>query len=168
MDLDSHRTPRVLAFWSQFKVATGVDHDIFDVVSFGDSAEMMDELADLVVAGIKRATAPLLRDFTSRGLTPPSPGDLVIVVDGSGEPRCVYRTESAEIRALNLIDEDFAFREGEGDKTLASWYQSHVEYYTRQAAREQFSFSSSIPVVLERFVVVWAPVGRSTAPGISC
>jgi hypothetical protein len=44
--------------------------------SFGDSAEMASELADLVVAGIKRATASLARDYGDGREPMPKPRDL--------------------------------------------------------------------------------------------
>jgi hypothetical protein len=45
------------AFWQVFRRYTGLDHDDYVVGSFGDSPEMATELADLVIAGTKRATA---------------------------------------------------------------------------------------------------------------
>jgi uncharacterized protein YhfF len=48
------------AFWQAFRRHAGVDHDNYVAGSFGDSAEMATELADLVIAGIKRATASLV------------------------------------------------------------------------------------------------------------
>ena len=53
----SEKTPQVKAFWAAFKAAAGIGHDRYDVVAFGDSPEMADELADLVINGPKRATA---------------------------------------------------------------------------------------------------------------
>jgi uncharacterized protein YhfF len=47
------------AFWHAFRRHAGLDHDNYVVGSFGDSPKMATELADLVIAGIKRATASL-------------------------------------------------------------------------------------------------------------
>jgi hypothetical protein len=55
--------PETDAFWQAFRRYAGLDHNNYTVGSFGDSAEMATELADLVVAGIKRATASLARDY---------------------------------------------------------------------------------------------------------
>ena len=46
-------------------LAAAIDHDRYDVVAFGDSPAMADELGALVVKGPKRATAGLLRDYDS-------------------------------------------------------------------------------------------------------
>ena len=53
------RSPDTDAFWQAFRQYAGLDHDHCVVGSFGDSPEMATELADLVVAGIKKATASL-------------------------------------------------------------------------------------------------------------
>ena len=57
------RSAQVNAFWQAFRRHTGLDHDNYAVASFGDSPQMTTELADLVMAGIKRATASLARDY---------------------------------------------------------------------------------------------------------
>lgn len=149
------KTPVVVEYWKAFRTASGIDHDQFDVAAFGDDPKMMDELASLVLEGSKRATAPLLRDFVSKGLPPPKAGDFVVVVDGTGSPCCVYETTSAEVRPLNEIDEAFAFDEGEGDKSLDYWKSVHYPYYKRQSESEGFALTDAIEIVLERFRVVW-------------
>ena len=47
-------------FWRGYREAAGLRHDDYDVVAFGDGPEMATELAELTVAGIKRATAGLV------------------------------------------------------------------------------------------------------------
>ena len=49
--------------WEAFRRYTRLDHNDHSVGWYGDSPEMATELADLVVAGIKRATASLARDY---------------------------------------------------------------------------------------------------------
>jgi hypothetical protein len=53
------RSPDTDAFWQSFRRYAGLDHVNYVVGSFGDSPEMPIELADLVMAGTKRATASL-------------------------------------------------------------------------------------------------------------
>jgi uncharacterized protein YhfF len=57
------RSAETDAFWQEFRRHTGLDHDNYVVGSFGDSPEMATELADLVIAATKRATASLARVF---------------------------------------------------------------------------------------------------------
>ena len=75
------RSPETGSFWQGFRRYAGADHDDYIVGSFGDSPKMATELADLVVAGIKRATASAARD-DGQGREPmPKPGDLVMMLD---------------------------------------------------------------------------------------
>jgi hypothetical protein len=68
--------PETDAFWQAFRRYAGLDHNNYTVGSFGDSAEMATELADLVVAGIERATASLARDYGDGREPMPKPLDL--------------------------------------------------------------------------------------------
>jgi hypothetical protein len=61
-------------FWRGYCDAAGHQDDDYDVVAFGDGPEMATELADLTVAGIKRVTAGLVRQFGPDGEPPPVVG----------------------------------------------------------------------------------------------
>ena len=61
------------AYWQSFRSYAGLDHNNYVLGSFGDSPEMATELADLVIAGIKRATASLARDYGEGGEPTPRP-----------------------------------------------------------------------------------------------
>lgn len=151
------KTPATEAFWRAYRTAAGLDHDRYDVVAFGDSPEMADELADLVVHGPKRATAGLLRDFTVGGEPLPEVGGYVVVVDGKGAPRCIWRTTEVTIKPLIDVDDAFAWDEGEGERTRDDWLDGHRRFFARQAAREGFAFHDRIETVFERFTLVWPP-----------
>src|SRR5215472_6934765 len=72
------RSPDTDAFWQAFRQYAGLDHDHYVVGSFGDSPMMATELADLVAAGMKRATASLARDYGDGREPMPKSGDLVM------------------------------------------------------------------------------------------
>ena len=148
------RTARTDAFWREFSDRTGYAGD-YEVVAFGNSPRMADELAALVVDGPKRATAGLLRDFTANGEAMPEVGGHVVLVDGSGVPCAVWRTTEVRIGPLSSVDERFAWDEGEGDRTRADWLRMHRAFFTAQAEAEGFAFHDGIETVFERFEVVW-------------
>jgi uncharacterized protein YhfF len=150
------KTPATCAIWQAYRAAAGLDHDRYEVVAFGDSPEMADELADLVVSGPKRATAGLLRDFQA-GAPIPVVGGHVVVIDGRGRPRCIWRTTEVTIKPLIGVDDAFAWDEGEGDRTRVWWLDAHRRFFARQAAREGFEFHDRIETVFERFALVWPP-----------
>jgi len=150
------RTPEIEAYWTAFRNAAGLDHDHYVVTLMGDSAELASELIDLMLAGGKRATASLARDY--EGEEPlPNVGDHVVVVDGTGAPRCIWRTTEVTIKPLIEVDDAFAWDEGEGDRSRAFRLDAHRRFFARQAAREGFTMHDRMPAVFERFTLVWPP-----------
>jgi uncharacterized protein YhfF len=152
---------QVQQFWNDYAASERLGNLAFNVFGFGDSAELADELVSLVITGTKRATTSLPRDYDGPGQSPPKPGDLSIIVDGTKTPRCIIRTVHVEIKPMRDVDELFAWDEGEGDRSLVWWKAAHARYFARQGAREGFTFDDSAKVVLERFEVVWPPKIRS-------
>jgi uncharacterized protein YhfF len=143
------------AFWQEFRRYAGLDHDNYVVGSFGDSPETATELADLVIAGIKRAAASLARDYGDGREPTPKPGDFVIMLDGEGHPGFIWRTTEVTIKPLSQVDEAFAWDEGEGERTRDWWLDAHRRYFARQAMREGLDIDDEILTVFERFEVVW-------------
>jgi uncharacterized protein YhfF len=144
------RSPETDAFWEAFRRYAGLDHDNYVVGAFGNSPEMATELADLVMAGIKRATASLARDYGEGREPMPQPGDFVIRLDGVGRPRFIWRTTEAPIKPLSQVDDAFALDEGEGDRTQDWWLDIHRRSFPRQARREGFELDYSILTYFER------------------
>lgn len=145
------------SFWADFRRANGdvVDERFSEAFFFGDSEEMANELSELVMRGVKRATAGSLWSYEEEGEPLPQPGDLSIVTNWSGEPMCIIETQSVKVVRFNEVTADFAAAEGEGDGSLSYWQQGHREFFTRECAKAGKQFDESIPVVCERFTVVY-------------
>lgn len=122
--------------------------------SFGGTPEQADELLALVLEGTKTATASALWDYEAEGVPLPEPGALGIVLDGSGMPRALLETTGVRVEAFDQVDEEHAFLEGEGDRSLASWREEHQRFFTEHAGHDR-GFRHDMPVVLERFRVVY-------------
>ncbi len=116
---------------------------------------MAHELAALVVDGPKQATAGLLVDYEQEGELLPEVGTYSVVVDGRGDPACVLRTTQVELKPFSKVDAEFAWDEGEGDRSLESWLAGHRAYFSRDLARHGLGFSDDMLVVLERFELAW-------------
>lgn len=121
---------------------------------------MADELAWLVLHGQKRATAGLHLEHQVDGEPIPRPGDCSMVLDGRGQPVCIIRTTEVEVKPLNRVDAAFAWDEGEGDRSLEWWWRAHHRYFSRRCAELGVSFSEDLPVVFERFELIWPPSNR--------
>lgn len=149
------KTEKAETFWRAFAAHAGCADRDYVVVAFGDTPALATELAALVIEGTKRATCSLAREYTQAPETLPKVGDLVVVVDGRGEPQCIWRTTGIDIKPLNTVDAEFAWDEGEGDRSRTYWLNAHRRYFQRQAERDGFIMHDEIDAVFERFEIVW-------------
>jgi uncharacterized protein YhfF len=155
----------IAAFWQRGQSAGAVPADRLApgaVEHFGDSAELADELLALVVDGPKRATAGSVAAFEREGAPLPSVGDHWVVVDGAGRPRAVLCTTDVRVGPLSSVDDAFAWDEGEGDRTRASWLADHEAYFRRELASFGLEFDPDMATVFERFAVVYTEEVRDS------
>lgn len=94
-----------------------------DRFSFGDSPTLGDEIAELVLAGRKRATCWAISDGPITNV-----GKRMVTERAS---QGVLETVELVQRRFSEIDEAFAFDEGEGDRTLTYWRTAHQSYFER-------------------------------------
>lgn len=144
--------------WQDYRAAhPEVPDEDVEVEWFGDSPELADELLAFVLDGPKRATAGLVAEFVADAQPLPRIGSHWVVCDGSGAPRVVLRTRELRIGPLSSVDAQFAWDEGEYDRTLETWLDGHRRYFRRACSRLGLEFSDDVEVVFERFDVVWPP-----------
>jgi uncharacterized protein YhfF len=143
------------AFWARYLAATGAEPGVgyTDLACFGDSVELADELMDLVLMGQKRATASSVDELEHEGIAVPRVGDRWIACDGTGRPRVLIETIEVREGPLSSVDEQFAWDEGEGDRTRDDWLRGHTSYFERTFAADGLEFHEDIPVIFERFTV---------------
>ena len=153
MDLPAHIRP----FWFEYLSEANLDPEtlVYDIFHFADNRSDANELADLVLRGRKRATASLLFEYETGGKRQPQAGDLSIVTDWEGLPRCVIKTTEVEVIAFRDVNEKFAADEGEGDLSLAYWKEVHWDYFGRVCRELERERSLEMRVVCERFQVVF-------------
>lgn len=145
------------SIWEEFCADKGISAPCPPSDQFGDTPELADALAKLVLKGQKQATCELKRWFDSRGLALPAIGDHWIIVDGSGAEQCIIETTKVDLCRVEQVDEAFAWDEGEGDRSLAYWKDAHDAYFARQAERDGFTYTEDMTCVCERFKLVWPP-----------
>ncbi len=128
---------------------------------FGYGVEQGDRLLACVLEGPKRATAGALWAYEAEGEPVPVPGDFSVLLDGRGNARCVIRTTQVDVVPFDQVDEAFAFDEGEGDRSLEYWRSVHWPYFERELADLGLEARMDMPVVCERFEVVFRDDGWS-------
>jgi len=141
--------------WSEFCAATGTTGEPADVYHFGDDVRQADELGSLVLHGPKRATAGLVADFEADGTPLPQIGDHCVFVLGDGRPGGILRTTDIRIGPLSSADAQFAWDEGEGDRSLDYWMATHRAFFGHRCAELGLPFSEDVEVTFERFALVW-------------
>lgn len=124
---------------------------------FCDNEVDADTCADLVLRGIKSATAPSLWGLEARGEPLPRPGELHVVTTWAGEAVCVIRTTRVEIVPFDQVTAEHAAAEGEGDRSLDYWRRVHWPYYHRELDGTRYSPAEDMPIVCEYFEVVYPP-----------
>ena len=144
-------------FWDAFRAEVGEDCSdrFFEAFYFDDNQADANELADLVLAGVKRATASLVWSLESAGTRPPEPGALSVVTYWDGSPVCVIETLEVKVLPFEQVTAEFAAVEGEGDGSLEYWRRVHWAYFGRECARVGREPSLTMPVACERFNVLY-------------
>ena len=153
--------PSVVALWERFirsdLAPSGLPVQPSSVFHFCDTPDEANECAALVLEGRKHATSPSLWGFEERGDPVPAPGDHHVITDWDGIARCVIRTTDVAVVPFDEVTAEHAAAEGEGDRSLAWWRQAHWAYYQRELAGTGRVLDERMPIVCERFVVVFPP-----------
>ena len=118
--------------------------------SFGDSAEMADQLAQLVLDGKKTATCSR---YLQTNILEDS--GLSILLSGEDEPLCVLETFELRVIPYDQVTAEFAAQEGEGDLSLDYWRTEHWTFFSREAKTEGYEVSETMPLLCERFRVLF-------------
>ena len=157
--------PRHREYWVSFARTRAVDPTpcFLEAFYFDDNEPSANELAKLVFDGKKRATAALLWAFQSEKKRIPEVGDLSIVTDFSGLEVCVIETTQVDIVPFSDISAEFAATEGEGDGSLSYWRRAHEAFFGRECQRIGRMPDPHMPVVCERFEVVFKRQAPSDA-----
>ena len=133
--------------WAEFTAKTGVTAE-YDAWAFGGDP---DGLAALVLAGVKTATASAFPLYALEGDSLPEAGEYSVILDSRGTALCVIRTTRVYVAPFREVSPEHAWREGEGDRSLAHWRAVHRDFFTRELAEAGLSFGEDLPVVCEEF-----------------
>lgn len=144
----------VINMWENYRRGNPQAPIEYQAWAFGDSIEAADELARLVVTGIKTATASLYMLYELEDEPLPYAGLHNVILDGEGEPVAIIETTAVDIVPFDQVSAEHAYLEGEGDRSLAYWREVHESFFTRELQGMDKGFDSSMLVVCERFKLV--------------
>lgn len=145
----------VLQLWENYRKINPNAPKDYEAWAFGDSNEMADELAKLVLEGTKTATASNYTLYELEKEPLPSVGLHNIILDGKGKAVAIVETTSVEVVLFDEVTEEHAYLEGEGDRTLRYWRDVHESFFKKEFEGINREFHYKIPVVCERFKLIY-------------
>jgi uncharacterized protein YhfF len=152
-------TPQTATFWQEYVRSLPDAEEALrrfaEVSRIGDSKQSADEGADLIKQGKKTTTSSLLWEYEAANKPLPQVGSLSIVEDGRGTPVCIVETTWVAIKKFADVDAQFASDYGEWDRTLGGWRAHCWEYYEEQCRSLGKPATPEMPLVCERFRVVY-------------
>ena len=140
------------ALWNAF-ITKHTNHDAdYTAWAFGAEAAL---LAHLVETGEKTATSSAYQLYETENEPLPKAGDYSVILDAQNNAVCVIQMQRVYVTAFHDVSEEHAFKEGEGDKSLAYWRKVHKEFFTACLEEAHLKFSDDMKVVCEEFKVVY-------------
>jgi uncharacterized protein YhfF len=147
---------KITLFWEEYTQLYPQAAANYEAWAFGDSPQMADELLYLVIQGIKTGTASNYEIYAISDETLPEIGRHSILLDGHGNPQAVIVTTDVQITPFDEVGADFAYSEGEDDRTLESWRHEHEKFFSRESlAFLKKPFDPKMKVVCENFRLVF-------------
>lgn len=111
-------------------------------------------LAQLVVDRTKTLTCSSLREYKVENEPLPEVGDVSIVLDESDEPKCIIENTKVYTMKFSEVDEEIAYKEGEGDRTLSYWRKAHLEFFEWLYKEIGYEFNEDEEIVVEEFKLI--------------
>jgi uncharacterized protein YhfF len=150
---------QIKAYWRSYLATLPADSPVRDeqyaAEGWGDSPRMADELGALIVDGIKTATCSALWEYEAEGEPLPETGAKIVVLDGNGDPLCIVETTEVDVVPYDEVAAQFAYEEGEGDRSLEYWRYAHWRFFSRTLPRIGKEPTVDMPLVCERFRVIY-------------
>lgn len=110
---------------------------------FGDSVELADRLAALVVAGVKTGTCSAAVHGPDAEI-----GERQICLNGAETPVCEIETVEMQTLPFTAVPPEMAALEGEGDLSYRYWREAHEAYFKREG-----TWARDMNVIFETFRV---------------
>ena len=121
----------------------------------GKGSGFEDRLAELVVKGIKTATSSWYESYSVENEPLPKVSEQSYILNSTDLPVCVIELTKVEIKPFLEISKDFAYLEGEGDRSLTYWRQAHDTFFTAYGKEINLVWDSKTQhLVCETFKII--------------
>ncbi|MGT2833627.1 ASCH domain-containing protein [Streptococcus halotolerans] len=143
---------KALEMWQKYQQMNPSIGDEMDAWAFGAEPDL---LANLVLEGTKTATASAFDLYEVDNEPLPEAGTYDIILDSQDEAVCVIEVTKVSVLPFKDVSKEHAFKEGEGDKSLAYWRKVHEALFSEWLAEANLAFNENSKIVLEEFKVVY-------------
>ena len=140
--------------WRKFCQEKNIAGEVpYEAWAFGGAP---DELAELVCKGMKTGTASAYDLYALDDSEPlPKPETYSVILNSREEAVCVIKTTKVTLVPFDQVTADHAFKEGEGDRSLAYWRRVHEEFFRDEFAAFGLEFHEKRLIVCEEFELVY-------------
>ena len=125
----------------------------YEAWAFGDA---QDKLADLVLHRIKTATCSAYCLYEMEGEDIPKVGEYSVILDSLDNAVCIVKTTKVYLCPFDQVSPEHAYKEGEGDRSLAYWRRIHEEFFADELKPAGMEFNTKMILVCEEFEVVYS------------
>jgi uncharacterized protein YhfF len=121
----------------------------------GRTAELCERLNGYVITRSKTGVFSQLEDFPGGRL--PRAGDLQILANFQGQPRCLVRYEECRVMPFSDVGPEHVAIETPALRDLEAWRRFHRGYWEPVLAARGESFREDQPLVFQRFTCLYPP-----------
>lgn len=142
-----------IEMWNQFITENKIQECEYEAWAFGDAP---DELADLVLRGIKTGTSSAYPLYELEHEPLPQKEEYSVILNSKEEAICVIKVTNVTVLPFKDVGEIHAYKEGEGDRSLKYWRRVHKDFFEKCMCEAGLVFDEDMLVVYEEFKVVYA------------
>lgn len=138
--------------WQAYKKINPHIGSEIDAWAFGAQPDL---LAQLVLEGTKTATSSAYDLYALDQDPLPRVGTYDVILDGKGQAVCIVQITKFSVVPFQEVSAEHAYKEGEGDKSLAYWQKVHYDFFHPYFEEAGLVFSETSQIVLEEFKKVY-------------
>jgi uncharacterized protein YhfF len=148
-------------FWNEYLLTLPEEQRgqrYFEAASWGNSDELADRIARLILAGVKTTTSRL--EWEREKMKDPIQkiGDKCVVLDAQQKPVCITEVKEVFIIPFNRVDAGFVYHYGEGSRDMDFWNNNMWAYYEAICLELGLRAALDMPIICEVFKVIFKPV----------
>lgn len=142
--------------WHEFCIQKGIDENTpYEAWAFCGGGPAADELAELVLNGIKFGTASALDEYLYEEAEDEIPkiGDYSVILLDSGEAVCVLKDYDVYQKEFQEVSAFHGYSEGEEKRTLQAWREIHKRAFEPGLNEIERPLTKESMIICEKFTV---------------